>query len=249
MEGIEEPNIKGERIEEEIEEEPVEYKEKNKGRKAPLVVGIIIGIIIGFVLFSPNMIGLLYEESESEQQHQKGEPEIPIYENYIMFESEDTKTYRNENLTVQIVVEYYYTYDGLLYDINYYASHSFEVTITSNEDSPNDLLSAILQNSRDLTDNQLKWFNFTCKNILPIRHYVVYFIGDSYDYLNNEIKVSIWYYGTDVGWDASWTYNNKDEILSNNTLDALFSDIEKHKTKMSSMQYEWFKYMCTVELK
>lgn len=231
--------------EKDIEELPKNNIEKKKGRKAPFIVGIIIGLVIGFVLFSPYLLDLFATESETQETQ---EPEIPIYENYTMYESEDIIIYKNENLNLQVTVKYYYSYEGYLYNIDYNADEN-GYEIVSIKYSPDELFSAILLNAESLTDLQIKWFNHTCKKILPIRHYEVsYFEEDLINFFNGELEVSIWYHGSDLGYNSSWTYNGSDKMVLGDTLDELFNNIYNESDNLSNYQLQWFEFMCKDEL-
>lgn len=128
-------------MEEKVDHDNITPK-TDRGRISILIIiGILTGIIIGAII-SPYINDLFASKT-------------PVYEEYTRYESEDTIVYKNEELHVIIT-----------FDKN---SRWFEA---ENQDyhtighSSGELYDNVLNYSDNFSDNQLKWFEYMCNNVI-----------------------------------------------------------------------------------
>ncbi len=126
--------------------------ETKKGKISIFVVGIVIGLIIGIIV-SPFLSNLYNDESET-----------PIYQQYTKFERENETVYKNEKLNVTIRHNFSLGHDIYKADwINIHGetddSYSWHLNKTLT-------LGAVLGNAVELSDIQLKWFDYMLNNVV-----------------------------------------------------------------------------------
>ena len=114
----------------------------DRGRIIILVtIAILIGIIIGAII-SPYINDLFTSKT-------------PIYEEYTRYESEDTIVYKNEELKVLI------TFDK---ESRWFEAENQDVHTIGH--SSGELYDNVLNYSDNFSDNQLKWFEYMCNNVI-----------------------------------------------------------------------------------
>ena len=114
----------------------------DRGRISILVIiRILTGIIIGAII-SPYINDLFASKT-------------PIYEKYTRYESEDTIVYKNEEL--QVIITFYKQYRWF---------EAENQNMQTGGQSKEELYDHILQHPDKIFDNQLKWFDYMCHNII-----------------------------------------------------------------------------------
>lgn len=117
-----------------------------------IVLGMIIMFITGMIL-SPFLFNYATEEE-------------PIYQQYTEFEGEYRLVYKNDKLNVTITRKpapyqaYQYLYDAEWVDIDGLDSNAY------NYSTPSALYNAILEYAEEITENQLKWFDYMFKSVI-----------------------------------------------------------------------------------
>lgn len=136
-----------------MENEHDRRRESRKWGKELLLLGFIIGLIIGIILTSYVQIFFTDET-----------PETPIHQQYNKFEWISITYYYNEQLNVTIKIGYdnwgYPLYVGEWIDINGNLNYTFAF------DTLEELLDTIFTNEKDLSDNQLKWFDYMLNDVV-----------------------------------------------------------------------------------
>ncbi|MEE9118886.1 MAG: hypothetical protein V3U02_09895 [Calditrichia bacterium] len=133
------------------ENKPENIKIARTNKTSFLLIGIVIGLVIGLAIRP--YITELTNPSED-----------PIYQHYDEFSWSDSSTiYRNEELKVEITVNYYP--NGNDYDARW-------VNITGDDYglynwwNPSSLYERILVYEEELSENQVKWFEYMLKYIV-----------------------------------------------------------------------------------
>ncbi len=145
--------MEGHDIKDNISPEQQQYPEKSKSRKIPFVIGITIGLILGIVI-SPFIMNIFSEDKS----------EIPIYQQYSYFVADYRLVFRNDKLNVTITENY----DDFEMRNEYYANW---IDIDGRDrgtfiehTTPIALYKNILSYAEELSENQLKWFDYMLKN-------------------------------------------------------------------------------------
>jgi hypothetical protein len=132
-------------------EETENIKNKNKGRKLPFNFRFIIGLVI-IVLFLLFLVLFRVEIPEKK---------TPIWGTFSMYKGEDNTTvWRNEKLDVKIINSS--SYDNSNYTAEWIDNEGYKYSIS--HFSPLQLYESVLYYTEDLSENQLRWFEYMLKS-------------------------------------------------------------------------------------
>lgn len=130
---------------------------ENKNKKRIILIALVIIAIIVLWILIPNIPKLMQQEKNENE-------EKPIYQQYEKFEGKDTIVYRNDELNVSITREYDDYWDYTVYEAEWNDIKGNPGSISAS--TPENLYDEILEEAEDLSSNQLKWFEYMCKNTL-----------------------------------------------------------------------------------
>jgi hypothetical protein len=131
-----------------------EQEKKSKGKRRiiiPLVISFIIVFIIGVIIL-PYILDVTTEDP-------------PIYRQYTDFEGKDRIVYKNEKLNVIITKTYNNLNEEYEYSASWFDIEGDEYNIWEYR-SKGSLYHAILKYAEELSENQLKWFDYMYYNVI-----------------------------------------------------------------------------------
>jgi hypothetical protein len=132
---------------EEIKEDTEEGIEDIQKDKSIIINNPALPIILMFIVVIIGPFTYLYISGIMDEK--------PIYQQYTKYETHDIIVYKNEKLHVQIT----YDKDTLWYEAENPDMHTIGQT-------PGELYSNIIRYSEHLSDEQIRWFDYMCNEIL-----------------------------------------------------------------------------------
>jgi hypothetical protein len=122
-------------------------------RKTILLIALMVIILVAAWLLIPNIPGLIEPEVEDK----------PVYQQYIIIESNNSKTYKNDKLNVTLIHNNpsanFTAYEAIW--ISKVGNYSY-----AKGESLDDLFSEISRDAVSLTNDQIKWYEYMINIVL-----------------------------------------------------------------------------------